>query len=622
VTQDITQPNKSSAKAARKKWMGAGRVKPAKPVAKARVSKKKINTEPETTQEWAEKYSRNRGHDWEFARDKCGAELVTGGFTSKPGIRYPNYDPFTKVRIGDGNVRLQHPFENEKGKLTKFLRPTGKGTALPYFARTLDWARILKDPKVELIISEGETRSIAGAKHGFAIISIPGIDCAFEPGSEKSKLREALRDKRIKWKGRKVTIIPDADVDKNDRVRTSADALARLLSTEGAEVHTAKVPAGVTQDGKAGIDDLLAKPYGSAMLRDIRANAQKWNAETAANAKPSIERLADVEARSVTWLWHQRLPLGMLAGIEGNPGDGKTTLSLHFAAEGSRGRQPYSGRKCEPFNTLYMSIENVTALSTKQRFQAMSGDENKFFVLNGALDTNGKERSITLADVHVIEQAIVKTKAKLVIIDPLQSYMGAHVDSHKANETRPLLDGLARLAERHDVCILIVRHLAKGSGNRAVHRGLGSIDIAGAMRSVMMVGTAPDDPRNRALVHTKSNVGPLTESLRFSIEGKDAAARIVWRGTSRLTAADLAAPDGPKRQSKADLAADYLFEKLQDGPVPIKKLVAEGEFDLRTLQRAALKIRVIRSGREGESGGWLWELPKFATVGVGAKTVQ
>jgi hypothetical protein len=113
--------------------------------AKARASKKKVNTEPETTQlEFAEIYSGDRGHTWEFARDECGVELETVGFTNKPGIRYPNYDPFTKIRVNNGNVRLQHPFENEKGKLTKFLRPAGRGTALPYFAKSLDWARILK----------------------------------------------------------------------------------------------------------------------------------------------------------------------------------------------------------------------------------------------------------------------------------------------------------------------------------------------------------------------------------------------------------------------------------------------------------------------------------------------
>lgn len=337
--------------------------------------------------------------------------------------------------------------------------------------------------------------------------------------------------------------------------------------------------------------------------------------DATADDEPIIENVEDVQEEDVVWLWRHRLPLKMLAGIEGNPGDGKTFIALSIAAEGSKGREPYTEKKCEPFTTLYLSTENVTSLTTKKRFRAMGGDCKRLRVLKGAKGKDGEERGITLASVPVIEKAVLKTRARLLVIDPLQSFMDAKTDMHRANETRPLLDGLAKLAERRNICIVIVRHLSKNSGGRSGLRGLGSVDITGAMRSVLMVGTAPDDPANRALVHIKSNIGPLAESLRFAIEGKDSNAKLVWKGTSQLTSTDLAAPDTSKRKSKVDLAENYLWDALEHGPRPVSELVKEGSFDLRTLQRAALKARIVRSGRDGERGGWIWELPKFATKG-------
>lgn len=386
---------------------------------------------------------------------------------------------------------------------------------------------------------------------------------------------------------------------------------------KGANVKLVRLPNLIPGD-KTGLDDFL-RIAGPAAFEAVRETARPHNAK--ADGSPIIECVADVEAREVEYLWDQRLPVAMLSGLEGNPGDGKTFIALEIAAQGSKGRQPYSKTKCQPFSTLYMSYENITAITTKQRFAAMGGEQKKLFVLNGARNPDGTERPITLADVGTIEAAIKKTHARLVIIDPLQSYMGANVDSHKANETRPLLDALAKVAERLNVCILIIRHLAKSSGGRSVHKGLGSIDITGAMRSVMMVGTAPDEPQNRALVHTKSNIGPLAESLRFSIEGKGNAAKIVWRGPSELTAADLTAPDtGKRRETQIGRAQKYLLTALADGPHPVTALVegSDGEFSLQVLNKAGKELG-IRKSRKGESGAWVWGLPdsKWARKPVG-----
>jgi hypothetical protein len=560
---------------------------------------------------WAVTYCTERGFDWEFAK-KNGCELVADlgavmrGYPGHGGILFVSKDPITGERLESGQLRHMNPIHyTEKGRAKERKFSQRKGTPYePFFAANMNWARAFKDRKIPLILSEGPTRSLAGAKHGFYVIALPGVN-GHGTGDE---LHASLR--RIVWKRRKAFVCFDADAIKNPNVQREEQALAKKLLAHGAEVYIVRIPTFIP---KAGLDDVLGR--GGAGALQLQLDAARPHSGDG-DAMPIIECVADVTAREVEWLWYQRLPLAMLSGLEGNPGDGKTCIALDIAAQGSRGRQPYSQAKGKPFNTLYLSYENVTAITTKQRFAAMGGDERRLFVLNGARNPDGTERNITLADVGTIEAAIKETKAWLVIIDPLQSYMGAGVDSHKANETRPLLDALAKVAERQNVCVLIVRHLAKSSGGRAVHKGLGSIDITGAMRSVLMAGTAPDEPQNRALVHTKSNIGPLAESLQFSIEGKNDAAKIVWHGPSDLTAADLAAPDsGKRRETQVGRAQNYLIAALASGPQPVMDLVegSNGEFSLEVIQKAGKELGVTKS-REGESGPWVWAMRqrKFA----------
>jgi hypothetical protein len=259
-----------------------------------------------------------------------------------------------------------------------------------------------------------------------------------------------------------------------------------------------------------------------------------------------------------------------------------------------------------------MSNENPSS-EIRKRLRAMGADMKRIHILRGATNSDGSERGITLADISLIKEAIRKTGAKFFIIDPIQSYMGANVDSHKANETRPLMDGLGKLAEELHIVILILQHLSKGGGGRAGTRGLGSIDIIGAMRSVLMLGSAPNEPQNRALVHVKSNVGPLAPSLSFAIEGKDDNAKIVWKGKSSLTAADLAAPDGPRRTTQVDDAETYLREQLASGPKKARNIEGEGAFSKAALHRACRRVGVVKT-RQGESGPWVWSIRdrKFA----------
>lgn len=323
--------------------------------------------------------------------------------------------------------------------------------------------------------------------------------------------------------------------------------------------------------------------------------------------RPEILTLAQVEAKAVPWLWQPYLPLGMLAMLSGDPGAGKTYIALAMAAALTVGRLPYNGEPCSAVNVLYLSVENSPEHVLRPRFDLLGGDARRFHILRGSVTGEGKRAArgyVKLSDIQLLGDSIKKTTARMVIVDPIQSYLGAEVDAHRSNETRPVLDGLVRLAEEHQACVLLVRHFAKSPTGRAIHRGLGSIDLTGAVRTELHAGSVDD---NRAMVQAKSNLGQLGESLGYVIEG-DGSFR--WTGKSDLTAVDLQVAESTREErSDIDEACDYLEQTLAAGPRKVKELEDGTDVHRRTLQRAAQKLGVKRT-RDGERGPWAWELPR------------
>jgi RecA-family ATPase len=209
---------------------------------------------------------------------------------------------------------------------------------------------------------------------------------------------------------------------------------------------------------------------------------------------------------------------------------------------------------------------------------------------------------VKLTDIQLLHDSLQRTKARFLIVDPIQSYLGAEVDAHRSNETRPVLDGLARLAEEHHACILLVRHFAKSPTGRAIHRGLGSIDLTGAVRTELHAGTVDDQ---RAMAQAKSNLGQLGKSLGYAIEG-DGSFR--WTGESEFTAGDFQEAESTSEQrTDIEMGCEYLQVALANGPVRVKELEAGTDIHPRTLRRASKKLEVRRT-RDGEKGPYLWAL--------------
>jgi plasmid stability protein len=188
--------------------------------------------------------------------------------------------------------------------------------------------------------------------------------------------------------------------------------------------------------------------------------------------------------------------------------------------------------------------------------------------------------------------------------------LGPRTDLYRANEVRSILSPLARLAERHDCALLAVRHLNKVKAGRSIYAGQGSIDFTAAARSVLLAGSAADDPRHRALVHIKSNLAALGPARGYRLE----AGAFAWAGTSSLCAADLLAAESKGEDRSAEQEArDFLRVALLPGPRLAKEVFADAKdagIAVRTLKRAKQKeqVSVVRQGF-GLGGAWLWSLP-------------
>lgn len=330
--------------------------------------------------------------------------------------------------------------------------------------------------------------------------------------------------------------------------------------------------------------------------------------------RAEILTLSQVEAKEVDWLWKPYLSNGVLGMLSGDPGAGKTYITLAIAAAITTGRVPYIGeRGRDQADVLYLSVENSPEHVVRPRFDSLRGDASRFHILRGSVAGNGQKAergSVRLSDIRLLRDALQQSKARLVIVDPIQSYLGAEVDAHRSNETRPVMDGLSRLAEEFGCCILLVRHLSKAPTGKAIHRGLGSIDLTGAVRTELLAGCSPDDAAQRALVQVKSNLGQFGPSLGYTIEA-DGTFR--WTGESELTAWALLSPEpGVEEAGALDEAADFLTGALAQGARQASDVEAEATrlgISKRTLKRAK-KHRGVLSHKSSMTDGWEWSLPE------------
>lgn len=294
-----------------------------------------------------------------------------------------------------------------------------------------------------------------------------------------------------------------------------------------------------------------------------------------------IIRMSDVELTPVEWLWKPYLPFGKLSVLQGNPGEGKTYFAMHLAAACTNGKLLPNMERMEPFNVIYQIAEDGLGDTVKPRLIEAGADLDRVLVIDDS------DVQLTLSDER-IEKAIIENNARLVIIDPIQAYLGADVDMNRANEVRPIFMRLGQVAQRTGCAILLIGHLNKAAGMQSLQRGLGSIDIAAAVRSVMFIGKLKHDPTMRILTHEKSSLAPPGVSLAFSL-GDEGGFR--WVGEYDITADEMLSGIEPQRETKTQQAKDLICTLLAGG----KRVLSE-DIDKAALERG-IPGRTVRDAK-------------------------
>ena len=294
-----------------------------------------------------------------------------------------------------------------------------------------------------------------------------------------------------------------------------------------------------------------------------------------------IIRMSDVKLTPVEWLWKPYLPFGKLSVLQGNPGEGKTYFAMHLAAACTNGKLLPNMERMEPFNVIYQTAEDGLGDTVKPRLIEAGADLDRVLVIDDS------DVQLTLSDER-IEKAIIENNARLVIIDPIQAYLGADVDMNRANEVRPIFMRLGQVAQRTGCAILLIGHLNKAAGMQSLQRGLGSIDIAAAVRSVMFIGKLKHDHTMRILTHEKSSLAPPGVSLAFSL-GDEGGFR--WVGEYDITADEMLSGIEPQRETKTQQAKDLICTLLAGG-----KQVLSEDIDKAALERG-IPGRTVRDAK-------------------------
>ncbi len=339
--------------------------------------------------------------------------------------------------------------------------------------------------------------------------------------------------------------------------------------------------------------------------------------ETLTASKPLLLTMADVQARSVDWLWPQRIALGRLTLLVGRPGDGKSFLTTDMTARVSTGTPWPDGAPCPRGSVILISAEDDPADTVRPRLDAHRADVSRVHLLRTVkrTDDDGRESEamFSLADIDALEASLEQCDdCKLVVVDPIGSFLGGRTDAHRDNEVRSVLAPVAALAEKYGAAVLVVCHTRKGSSSSADDTAMGSRAFTGIARAVWHLSRDADDKNRRLLLPGKSNIAPEQGGLAFSIGGEPAA--VHWeRDPVAMTADDAIAKanDDQGQGSALNEATRWLEDFLEDGPKAAKSVKDAARQDgiaPRTLDRAKSKLGV-HAGPAGFGGAWVWQLP-------------
>ncbi len=343
------------------------------------------------------------------------------------------------------------------------------------------------------------------------------------------------------------------------------------------------------------------KDWNELLIHKDKVERERWYVLTdmrmrtdAGDFVPMI-RMSDVEQTEVAFLWKPYIPFGKLTILHGDAGNGKTYLAMQLCAACTN-RVPIPNMEAvEPFNVIYQTAEDGLGDTIKPRLIDAGADLEKVLVID-----EGEDDPLTLVDER-IEKAIRQNNARLLIIDPIQAFLGEKVDMNRANEVRPILRKIGNVAQRTGCAIVLVGHLNKATGQQSNYRNLGSVDFNAGVRSVLVIGKTKDDPNLRVLVHDKSSLAPPGSSIAF-ILGDEEGFR--WVGDYDITADELLNGIEKKRESKTREAKDLICALLAGGKEVLSEeidraAVAKG-ISPRTVRDAKKELGAALKSKTGE----------------------
>ncbi|MCL2641821.1 MAG: AAA family ATPase [Phycisphaerales bacterium] len=348
--------------------------------------------------------------------------------------------------------------------------------------------------------------------------------------------------------------------------------------------------------------------------------------------------MADVESREIAWLWPGRIPLGRITLLAGRPGEGKSFCIIDMAARITTGTPWPDGSECPVGSVIFITAEDDPGDTIRPRLDAHYADVRKVHLLSAVrrVGNDGQPYNVLfkLEDVAALESALRATPdCRMIVIDPIGSFLGGSTDSHRDNEVREILTPVAKLVE-NGPAVVVVAHVRKGSGSRADDLVLGTRAFTGIARAVWHVMRDSQNKLRREFLPGKNNLAPEGTGLAFAIEGTPAA--VIWEADPVNRTADDAlaqenstgddAKPGPKPESLEQEIGwlTGVLADLQEHPAgDIQTSAKEAGLQWRRVQKASQQMGVsIR--RRGFGGGSVWQLPQPAPFApaIRADTVE